>query len=192
VTHIPTIAAFLEFTFLHVRDCTYFAFDRQVLPGPNRLRILYRVLLTSSSLAYNLFELCSCMIMMSTGVKASDAAMNFIYFLNCIIQEIFANSHLQEAKKHPDLYGASRPKEFHLQPLPKPDVSLSTHPAPIIQPSGNTPRRQWTNKSGWECAKRSRNLRARLLCRKNRLNFLHTQRIRYRLMLFQILPSAEG
>src|SRR5690606_28856806 len=30
--------------------------------------------------------------------------------------------------------GVSRPGEFHPQPLAEPDVSLSTHPAPIIQP----------------------------------------------------------
>ena len=28
----------------------------------------------------------------------------------------------------------SRPKEFHLRPLPEPDVNLSAHPAPITQP----------------------------------------------------------
>jgi len=44
--------------------------------------------------------------------------------------------------------GLSRPREFHPRPLRKPDVNLSVHPAPIIQPHGNTPRCQWMNKSG--------------------------------------------
>ena len=101
-SYMPTMAAFPEFTFLHVRDCIYFAFDRQVLSGPNQLRILCRMLVTSSLLAYNLFESCSCMIMMSNRVKAFDAAMNFISFLNCIIQEIFEKSILSVAKKHPN------------------------------------------------------------------------------------------
>ncbi|MBU2828697.1 hypothetical protein, partial [Acidithiobacillus ferriphilus] len=33
----------------------------------------------------------------------------------------------------------SRPGEFHPQPLAEPDVSLSTHPAPIIQPQADIP-----------------------------------------------------
>ena len=33
----------------------------------------------------------------------------------------------------------SRPWEFHPRPLAEPDVSLSTHPAPIIQPLANIP-----------------------------------------------------
>ncbi|GAU06910.1 hypothetical protein BSLA_03r1069 [Burkholderia stabilis] len=33
----------------------------------------------------------------------------------------------------------SRPGEFHPQPLAEPDVSLSTHPAPIIQPPEDIP-----------------------------------------------------
>ena len=35
--------------------------------------------------------------------------------------------------------GVSRPQEFHLRPLAEPDVSLSTHPAPIIQPWEHIP-----------------------------------------------------
>jgi len=30
--------------------------------------------------------------------------------------------------------GVSRPREFHPRPLREPDVNLSAHPAPIIQP----------------------------------------------------------
>ena len=33
----------------------------------------------------------------------------------------------------------SRPREFHPRPLSDPDVILSDHPAPIIQPSARTP-----------------------------------------------------
>src|SRR5689334_20565530 len=35
--------------------------------------------------------------------------------------------------------GVSRPKEFHLRPLAEPDVNLSAHPAPTIQPTTETP-----------------------------------------------------
>lgn len=35
--------------------------------------------------------------------------------------------------------GVSRPQEFHPRPLAEPDVSLSTHPAPILQPLAHIP-----------------------------------------------------
>ena len=35
--------------------------------------------------------------------------------------------------------GVSRPEELHLRPLSEPDVNLSAHPAPIIQPTTDTP-----------------------------------------------------
>ncbi|MCL4490767.1 MAG: HD domain-containing protein [Nitrospirae bacterium] len=35
--------------------------------------------------------------------------------------------------------GVSRPGESHPQPLAEPDVNLSAHPAPIIQPSEHIP-----------------------------------------------------
>ena len=35
---------------------------------------------------------------------------------------------------HPYI-GVSRPEEFHPRPLAEPDVNLSAHPAPIIQPT---------------------------------------------------------
>ena len=35
--------------------------------------------------------------------------------------------------------GVSRPKEFRLRPLAEPDVNLSAHPAPIIQPWEHVP-----------------------------------------------------
>ncbi len=33
----------------------------------------------------------------------------------------------------------SRPEELHLRPLSEPDVNLSAHPAPIIQPMTDSP-----------------------------------------------------
>ena len=36
----------------------------------------------------------------------------------------------------------SRPGESHPRPLAEPDLNLSTHPAPIAQPSGRNPKRQ--------------------------------------------------
>ncbi|KUL20427.1 hypothetical protein ASB62_09050 [Chlorobium limicola] len=45
-----------------------------------------------------------------------------------------------------DELGVSRPGEFHPQPLAEPDVNVSAHPAPIIQPlrelSGGTQGRE--------------------------------------------------
>ncbi len=45
-----------------------------------------------------------------------------------------------------DELGVSRPGEFHPQPLAEPDVNVSAHPAPIIQPlrelSGGTQGRK--------------------------------------------------
>src|SRR3954463_2850274 len=40
---------------------------------------------------------------------------------------------------HGDDLGVSRPEELHLRPLSEPDVNLSAHPAPIIQPTTDTP-----------------------------------------------------
>ena len=36
----------------------------------------------------------------------------------------------------------SRREGSHLPALAEPDVNLSAHPAPIVQPSGRTPKRQ--------------------------------------------------
>ena len=36
--------------------------------------------------------------------------------------------------RRPHQLGVSRPEEFHLRPLAEPDVNLSAHPAPTIQP----------------------------------------------------------
>jgi len=44
--------------------------------------------------------------------------------------------------------GVSRPGEFHPQPLAEPDVNVSAHPAPIIQPLGMYPNFQCTNVDG--------------------------------------------
>ena len=43
--------------------------------------------------------------------------------------------------------GLSRPGEFHPQSLAEPDVNVSAHPAPIIQPFGIYPDFQCTNAS---------------------------------------------
>ena len=50
----------------------------------------------------------------------------------------------------------SRPGELHPLPLAEPDVNLSVHPAPIIQPFGIYPAFQCTNTSGIALSKRSR------------------------------------
>ena len=50
--------------------------------------------------------------------------------------------------------------ESHPPALSEPGVSLSTHRAPIVQPSGRTPNRQWANRPGWRRKTSTRNLRA--------------------------------
>ena len=62
--------------------------------------------------------------------------------------------------------GLSRPGELHPQPLAEPDVNVSAHPAPIIQPFGIYPAFQCTNASGIALAIRSRAFIA-LLVRRN-------------------------
>jgi hypothetical protein len=42
----------------------------------------------------------------------------------------------------------SRRGESHPPALAEPDVTVSRHPAPIVQPSGRAPKRQWANRSG--------------------------------------------
>ena len=72
----------------------------------------------------------------------------------------------------------SRPGEFHPEPLTEPDVSLSTHPAPIIQPHGTSPNRQWAKRPRARRATDCSHLLARLACRCNRLYFWVAQRTR--------------
>jgi hypothetical protein len=50
--------------------------------------------------------------------------------------------------------------EFHPPALSEPGVNVSAHRAPIVQPSGRTPNRQWANRSGWRLKTSTRNLRA--------------------------------
>jgi len=45
-------------------------------------------------------------------------------------------------------YRVSRRGESHPPALSEPDVNLSIHPAPIVQPSGRAPNRQWANRPG--------------------------------------------
>jgi hypothetical protein len=59
-----------------------------------------------------------------------------------------------------DLPRVSGRGEFHPPALSEPGVSLSTHRAPIVQPSGRTPNRQWANSPGWRRKTSTRNLRA--------------------------------
>ncbi len=56
----------------------------------------------------------------------------------------------------------SRPGEFHPQPLAEPDMNVSAHPAPIIQPLGMYPNFQCTNADGFTLAIRSSTLIVRL------------------------------
>ena len=50
--------------------------------------------------------------------------------------QVKVEEHAADRAGHP---GVSRPEELHLRPLSEPDVNLSAHPAPIIQPTADIP-----------------------------------------------------
>ena len=72
----------------------------------------------------------------------------------------------------------SRRRESHPPPLAEPCGSLSAHTAPIVQPSGLTPNRQWANRSGYRRAVAASSSRALVSRRRSRLNFRHAHRTR--------------
>ena len=72
----------------------------------------------------------------------------------------------------------SRRGESHPPALAEPDLNVSAHPAPIVQPHGRTPKRQWANSPGWRRATSARNLRARARWRNSRLYFQAAHRTR--------------
>jgi len=63
----------------------------------------------------------------------------------------------------------SRRRESHPPALAEPGVNLSAHRAPIVQPSGRTPQRQWANRPGWRREWSAMNPRALVLWRRMRL-----------------------
>lgn len=79
----------------------------------------------------------------------------------------------------PDVAGrASSRGESHPPALSEPGVSLSTHRAPIIQPSGDAPACQWAKRPGSRAATLARNIHACLRCRRSRLYFCVAHRTR--------------
>src|SRR5208283_1293890 len=68
--------------------------------------------------------------------------------------------------------------ESHPPALSEPDVNLSTHPAPIIQPHGTSPSRQWAKRALALPATACSHRRARLACRCSPLYFRMAQRTR--------------
>ena len=85
----------------------------------------------------------------------------------------------------------SRPKEFHLRPLAEPDVNLSAHPAPTIQPTTDTPS---TNERTHpvDCARGSLSVSAaRVLWPASLLCLRMSHRIRNRFMLRHTGLSAD-
>ncbi len=58
-----------------------------------------------------------------------------------------ANLALQDQQVVPERE-VSRRRESHPPPLAEPCGSLSAHTAPIVQPSGLRPNRQWANRFG--------------------------------------------
>jgi len=77
--------------------------------------------------------------------------------------------------------GVSRPGEFHSQPLAEPDVNVSAHPAPSIQPLGMYPNFQCTNAEGVALAIRSSTPIARFSRLANFWYFRISHLVRYRL-----------
>jgi hypothetical protein len=73
----------------------------------------------------------------------------------------------------------------------QPDVNLSIHPAPIVQPSGRAPDRQWANRPGSRLKTRARNLRALAGERRSRLYFQRAQRMRYSLIRLSSRFNSE-
>jgi hypothetical protein len=73
---------------------------------------------------------------------------------------------------------ASSRGESHPPALSEPGVSLSTHRAPIIQPSGDAPACQWAKRPGSRAATLARNIHACLRCRRSRLYFCVAHRTR--------------
>src|SRR5215218_528005 len=76
----------------------------------------------------------------------------------------------------------SSPGEFHPRALAEPCVNLSIYTAPIVQPDGLMPMRQWANRFGLLRAISAKIERARLGRRRNRLYFRQAQRTRCSLM----------
>ena len=77
--------------------------------------------------------------------------------------------------------GLSRPGELHPQPLAEPDVNVSAHPAPIIQPLGIYPDFQCTNADGVALAIRSSTAIARFKRLANLRCFRISHLVKYRL-----------
>src|SRR5207248_7875349 len=72
----------------------------------------------------------------------------------------------------------SRRREFHPPPLAEPGVNLSTHRAPIVQPPGLRPTRQWANSRGDRRETSASSSPARLSRRRSRLYLRMAQRTR--------------
>ena len=68
--------------------------------------------------------------------------------------------------------------ESHPPALAEPGVNLSTHRAPIIQPHGTSPSRQWAKRALALSAITRSHRRALLPCRCSRLYFCMAQRTR--------------
>ncbi len=83
---------------------------------------------------------------------------------------------------HGRLFEVSGRGESHPSALAEPGMNLSAHPAPIVQPSGRTPNRQWANRVGARFATRVSHRRARRSWRSSRLYFRLAHRTRYSLM----------
>src|SRR5205807_10221701 len=76
----------------------------------------------------------------------------------------------------------SRRREFHPPPLAEPGVNLSTHRAPIVQPPGLRPTRQWANSRGDRRETSASSSPARLSRRRSRLYLRMVQRTKWSLM----------
>ena len=86
---------------------------------------------------------------------------------------------------------ASGAGDLHPRALSEPDVILSHHPAPIVQPHPCSSG-QWANSRGWRYAMRRSQCRERRLRPRKVLYFPEAHRARYRSMLQRVEYRADG
>src|ERR1700688_4825200 len=100
------------------------------------------------------------------AVKAEPEKVHFARFANAILLLVNLEPHalFQEPTE------VSRPAESHRQALAEPDVRLSPHPPPIVQPYPCSSR-QCTNSDGCRRAMRASHCCVRRRWRRRDLNF---------------------
>ena len=110
-----------------------------------------------------------------------------------LCEEIPKAKHGYSRDGRPDCRQVSGAGELHPRALPEPDVSVSTHPAPVIpSPYGTIPSRQCANNSGRSRATRRSHWVAFRWWPRYRLYFFMAHRTSRLLMQSNARCSAEG